>query len=229
MTEVAPTLFRGRFRHSEEQFLKRLSAVKVLVFDWDGVFNKGEKSSGGHSGFTEPDSMGVNLLRFAFWMRDNGRLPISAIVSGAPNEMAANYAQREHFHAIMTGIKQKDVALELLSEKFGFNPEEVAFFFDDIIDLEAAAAAGLKLFFPNPSAPATQKYILDRELFDYMPVAKAGEGALREVCELMISAMGLFEEVVNCRRKFDGRYLKYLKERDDIFPDLAAPDGNRIR
>ncbi len=46
---------------------RRLKTIRGLVCDWDGVFNSGAKGEGIPSTFTEPDSMGTNLLRFALW------------------------------------------------------------------------------------------------------------------------------------------------------------------
>jgi 3-deoxy-D-manno-octulosonate 8-phosphate phosphatase (KDO 8-P phosphatase) len=43
----------------------RLAGVRAFLFDWDGVFNTGLKSDGSPSGFSEADSMGTNLIRFA--------------------------------------------------------------------------------------------------------------------------------------------------------------------
>ncbi|HRZ41213.1 MAG TPA: hypothetical protein P5228_00755 [Bacteroidales bacterium] len=208
--------YPGVFAKDPEAFRNSLRKVKALVFDWDGVFNKGEKTQAGHSGFSEPDSMGVNLLRFAFWLRDGETLPVAAIISGARNEMAELYARREHFHSVVTGIKQKDLALKALCTTYHIEPEEIAFFFDDIIDLGAAKLAGVRIFFAHPSAMATRKWVVANGLFDYMPGHQAGEGALRETCEMMLTEMGLFDQVVQYRMAFSGAYERYLQLRDSV-------------
>lgn len=208
--------YSGVFSKDPETFRAALGRVKALVFDWDGVFNKGEKTQAGHSGFSEPDSMGVNLLRFAFWLRDHERLPVAAIISGARNEMAESYALREHFHSVVTGIKQKDLALKALCGTYNLRPDEIAFFFDDIIDLGAAGLAGLRVFFAHHSATATRRWVEEHGLFDYIPGLKAGEGALRETCEMMLSEMGLFDQVVRSRIAFSGSYERYLLQRDSV-------------
>lgn len=210
----------GVFSNGPEAFREAMKRVKALVFDWDGVFNKGEKTQAGHSGFSEPDSMGVNLLRFAFWLKDQERLPVAAIISGARNEMAELYAHREHFHRVVTGIKQKDLALKALCVTYNLQPEEIAFFYDDIIDLGAARLAGLRVFFAHPSATATRRWVEENGLFDYIPGLKAGEGALRETCEMMLSEMGLFDQVVRDRIAFSGAYERYLWQRDSVKTEI---------
>ncbi|MFM7428619.1 MAG: phosphatase, partial [Flammeovirgaceae bacterium] len=69
--------------------LQKLQSVKAFVFDWDGVFNDGTKHNQQGSGFTEPDAMGTNMLRFSYWLK-NQQLPITAIITGEENE-AAHY------------------------------------------------------------------------------------------------------------------------------------------
>lgn len=206
----------GTFACGLNDFAEKLRRVRALVFDWDGVFNRGEKTSASHSGFSEADSMGINLLRFGFWLRDEGRLPIATIISGATNEMAEFFARREHFHAVMTGIKQKDAALRELAGRFGFTVDQAVFFFDDIIDLQAAGLAGLRVFFSHPATPLTIHFVKSNNLFDYIPLNEAGNLGVREVCELMLHCMGMFEEVVRHRMQFSESYQKYLAQRDAI-------------
>jgi 3-deoxy-D-manno-octulosonate 8-phosphate phosphatase (KDO 8-P phosphatase) len=220
MSTTNSTLFQpftalgGEFPNGSDSFTARLGGVQTLIFDWDGVFNDGRKADSGSSGFTEADSMGVNMLRFGFWLRDNGRLPFTAIISGADNESARQFARREHFHAVLTGIKKKDEALEQLQQRFGAIPESTAFFFDDIIDLSAARRCGLRLFFAHPAAPMTRQYVNEHHLADYITGSQGGNLALRETCELMLSTMGLFRETVDLRIQFSGKYHEYLSERN---------------
>jgi 3-deoxy-D-manno-octulosonate 8-phosphate phosphatase (KDO 8-P phosphatase) len=63
---------------------ERLAGIRGLVCDWDGVFNGGAKGENAASTFSEADSMGTNLLRYALW-RANGGLPVAAVITGADN------------------------------------------------------------------------------------------------------------------------------------------------
>jgi 3-deoxy-D-manno-octulosonate 8-phosphate phosphatase (KDO 8-P phosphatase) len=45
--------------------VERMRSIRGLVSDWDGVFNQGAKGEGAESTYSEPDSMGTNLLRYA--------------------------------------------------------------------------------------------------------------------------------------------------------------------
>ena len=91
--------------------VERMRTIRGFVSDWDGVFNQGAKGEGAESTYSEPDSMGTNLLRYALW-RKHGKLPIAALITGAENPSARNFALREHFHAIYFGSRNKTAAIE---------------------------------------------------------------------------------------------------------------------
>ena len=62
-----------------------LSTGSCFVLDWDGVFNSGEKTSTTGSSFSEVDSMGLNLLRYAYYLV-HGKMPVTLVISGEKNE-----------------------------------------------------------------------------------------------------------------------------------------------
>src|SRR5215207_7239956 len=95
----ASEAFKGRFFLEPEELASRLHRVKAFVFDWDGVFNGGEKDEHGSSPFNEVDAMGTNLLRFNHHLRNNAQ-PAVAIITGENNKAAISFAKREHFNAV---------------------------------------------------------------------------------------------------------------------------------
>ena len=58
----------GVFITPPSVLIEKLSKVKALLFDWDGVFNDGRKTQTSGSGFSEVDSMALNMLRFSLWL-----------------------------------------------------------------------------------------------------------------------------------------------------------------
>ena len=90
----------------------RLAGVRAFLFDWDGVFNTGNKSEDSSSGFSEADSMGTNLLRFAWWLRDQGKIPFTGILTGQDNPTAVRLAERERFQVVYRGFLNKRAALD---------------------------------------------------------------------------------------------------------------------
>ena len=49
----AISLLQGKFVKNAEEFAAKIPQIKAFVFDWDGVFNSGEKSAEGSSLFSE--------------------------------------------------------------------------------------------------------------------------------------------------------------------------------
>lgn len=212
-TEKIFTGIGGKFSVDINSFAEKLKKVKALVFDWDGVFNRGEKSNPSLSSFFETDSMGINMLRFGFWLRD-GKLPLAVIISGADNKNAIEYAKRENFDIVLTGVKQKHLALAAIQSDHGLKDASTAFFFDDIIDLKAASCCGLKIYFPKKATPFTNLFVEENRLFDYMPGSGPGNFPIREVCELMLQTMGLFNDALKYRMQYHEKFHRYITERN---------------
>jgi len=208
-------------------FRRKVEAALGIVFDWDGVFNKGEKHGGGSSPFNEVDSMGTNLFRFAFWMKHQN-LPTSAIISGENNESATIWSQRESFHAAYSKMANKPEAIQHLCEKQGIAPEQLIYIFDDVLDLPVAEIVGVRLFIPRTANPLLNKYVIDNGLADYCTGASSGNYAVREACELLMGMLGVYEEALSERIKFSEKYSQFLAERNSTKTVLYTKQNNRI-
>ncbi|MGD0582645.1 MAG: hypothetical protein ABR974_06830 [Bacteroidales bacterium] len=205
----------GTFLTPSDQIGKSLSSVRALIFDWDGVFNNGMKSGETGSPFSEIDSMGINLLRFSLWLR-TGKMPLCFIITGMNNQTAAGFAKREHFDGIVMNLKRKKLAFDLICDSYSIAPEEVAFIFDDVIDIETARACGLSFYINRRSNPLLGDYIRKNKVCDYISASSGENHALREICELMMGLNGNFEKVIELRISFVPEYENYLKERENI-------------
>lgn len=205
-----------RFVISEREFDRRSSSLKAVLFDWDGVFNDGFKDAEGGSPFSEVDSMGVNLLRFSLWLKNEGRLPKAGIITGQQNPFAEGFAQREFFHGLYMGFANKPEALEQFLATHGLRAEEVAFFFDDVLDLPVAERCGLRVLLGHRATHQFQRTTEARGAADVIIPFGGGHHGLREACELLISLWGNWEEVVDHRARFSETYQRYLAERQAV-------------
>ena len=211
-----PEDFKGEFFVSTDALKHKLISTQLLVFDWDGVFNNGNKSATNGSGFSEPDSMGLNLLRFSFWLETGAIIPI-IVITGEPNESAKMLAMREKFNAIYYGVKQKDKALNhYLEGQSGMHPNNAAMFFDDVIDLSIAQQAGLRIMINRAGPQTFINYVKSNNLADYLTYNYGGLGALREAFELLLSVQGNLERTIEERVQFSARYKEYLDARQQI-------------
>ncbi|UPT65826.1 MAG: hypothetical protein M0D57_15070 [Sphingobacteriales bacterium JAD_PAG50586_3] len=205
--------FGGQFITMPDAFKLKLNNITAIVADWDGVFNDGTKSAEKGSGFGEPDSLGLNMFRFWYWMENKTHLPI-AIVTGEPNESAKMLAKREKFNGLYFGVKDKLSAVKHFCEENHLNIANVAVFFDDIIDVSMLRDSGLRFMVNRPGPKAFEEYIIKNHLADYITSAYGGQNAVREIAELMLVMHGSLDKVIDERTRYDNFKL-YLESRNE--------------
>jgi 3-deoxy-D-manno-octulosonate 8-phosphate phosphatase (KDO 8-P phosphatase) len=196
---------------------QKLTGIRAFLFDWDGVFNNGEKFGDQGSPFSEADSMGTNLLRLGYWLRHDHKMPVTGIITGAINQGVDYFAKRECLDVCIRGFTDKQIAWKYFLENFDIQPHEVAFVFDDVIDLPIAKECGLRFCINRKASPAFKQYVIENNLCEYVTANTGGEGAVREVCEFMLSIQGLYDDAVDARMEYaeDG-YARYLADRKGI-------------
>ena len=219
--------FKGRFFLAPEDLAARLHRVKAFVFDWDGVFNGGEKDEHGSSPFNEVDAMGANLLRFNHHLRNNAQA-VTAIITGENNKAAIAFAEREHFNAVYCGIKYKATALDHLCKAYDIPDGEVAFVFDDVLDFSIAERCGLRIMVSRACNPLMIRWAQDKGCIDYLTAADGAHYAIRETVELLTGISGRYEETISERVRFTERYQQYLRERNEAPTQLFTVKDTEI-
>lgn len=207
----------GDFILPEASLIEKMKNIKAFVFDWDGVFTDAGKDYLLNSRFSEADSMGTNLLRFSFYIQ-NGTLPTTAIISGEKNSSAFTFIDRERFHCSYAKFANKIDAANHLCSMYSIELNQIAYVFDDVLDLGLAEVSGLRIFIPRKSNPLFNEYVLKHHLADYLTGNTSGQGAVREACELMIGLNGNYEDVITDRKNFSEVYASYLSLRKATTP-----------
>lgn len=213
----------GIFCTESDQLVEKWSKIKAIVLDWDGVFNSGSKKSNQESGFSEIDSMGLNLLRYALF-RKNGTLPIAAILTGMDNESAKKFANREHFDFCFFGFKNKEIPFQHYCIENKLREDEVLFWFDDVLDFPIAQKSGLSINIPHPGSFLLSQYIISNCLADYITSNIGGQGAIRESCEMLLGVNEIYGEVIESRAAFDSDYSNYYFSRQKVETQFFASD-----
>ncbi|HYG14716.1 MAG TPA: phosphatase [Bacteroidia bacterium] len=227
LIEQTFTQIGGQFITPAERLWERLQNIKVFAFDWDGVFNDAIKSTGHPNGFSEADSMGINLTRYDYYLR-NGELPLAIVLSGEENPTAVEYTNRENFTALYFKMKNKGEALEHICKTFGVEPSQVAWFFDDVLDLALAKVCGARFYLARPSQPMTTKFALDNGMVDYISGHDGSQHGLRECCELIMSLNGNFDTILSNRLSFAPNYAEYFAKRLEVKPRKFSKHGDGI-
>lgn len=215
---MAPKEFRniiqGKVIGHPDTFTKKLQKVRALIFDWDGIFNNGTKGQI-PSTFSEIDSMGINMLRFGYYLLHK-KNPVSAIVTGERNETAIHWAQREHFHSVYLKVRNKVDILDRLEKENNISRDEILFVFDDIHDLSLAKECSVKFLVRNKGARFFSRYCRKMNYCDYVTKNPGGDHALREISETVLNMLDLFEKTIEYRVEFKGIYSDYWQIRNQV-------------
>ncbi|MBN2057332.1 MAG: phosphatase [Candidatus Saganbacteria bacterium] len=205
----------GRFLTPPEKMLKALVGIKAFVFDWDGVFHGGFKAQGHDGLYSEIDSMGLNMLRYGFWLKTKALLQL-VVITGRNNATAVELSEREHFNALYQNVVDKRKAIDHFLAASGLKREQVGFVFDDINDLAMSGGAGLRIFIPREASPLLNEYMIRNKLCDYITGQGADRYALREMSELFLGLLKVYDDTVRSRVAFDQTYQKYWDIRNKI-------------
>ena len=217
----------GQFVASPQQLVEKISKIKVFLFDWDGVFNAGYKGEGATSLYSETDSMGTNLMRFGKYLQ-NGKIPFTAIITGEQNESAFKLARREHFNAVFFKIKNKRLALSYLEKVQGIKPEEVCFFFDDVLDMAIAKEVGLRVMINRNSSPLFTGFVRENQFADYITAYSGSQNGLREASEVIMSFSEIFDRALDERINYTDNYQQYIHLRNEQTTRFFTQEDNQI-
>ncbi|MGZ4099827.1 MAG: phosphatase [Bacteroidia bacterium] len=218
MTESERTYLAigGKFITPFDELKAKLKNIKAIIYDWDGVFNNGSKTGEGTSQFSEVDSMGTNLLRYSLFLK-NGQLPVSAVISGEKNDTAFYFCKRECFHySFFKAANNKIDALNFICEKEKIQSHEVAYFFDDVLDLSIAELCGVRILVDQKANPLFINYCIKNNLVDYQTACAGGNHAVRESTELLIELNDNYDKVITDRKNSAKEYKDYLDKRKSI-------------
>ncbi len=156
-----------------------LSDIRLVAFDLDGVFTDGRfclSEEGVESKiFHTQDGYGVRQLL-------NAGILVAVISGRSSGAVTRRMAELGVAHVVQ-GCGDKVAALEEVIASLEISAAECAYVGDDMPDLPLLNHVGYSIAVAN-AVPAVH------EQCDYSTSAGGGFGAVREVCELVLSAQG---------------------------------------
>lgn len=174
------------FSHpSEAQILARVSpavqararAVRMMVFDVDGILTDGSLWYGEHGevfkAFNALDGHGMRLL--------NEQGVNVAWLTGRQSAITARRAAELGISPVLQGVRDKATAIEALAREAGLDLGRLGYMGDDIIDLPALQRVGFAASVPNAPAYVSQ-------VAHWVSTQPGGAGAVRECCDLILAA-----------------------------------------
>jgi len=167
-------------RAQRSDLLSRGAGIRLLLLDVDGVLTDGRLYYGPEGealkAFDVRDGHGMVMLR------DHVEL---GVLSGRPAGPTASRLQDLRVTHASFGNREKLPSYEELIARLGISDAEVAYMGDDVNDLPVIRRVGLSAC-PADACPE----VLAEARF--VASAPGGKGAVRELCELILRAKGLW-------------------------------------
>ena len=153
--------------------------VKCVAMDVDGVLTDGRIIIDSHGvetkNFDVQDGFGIVFLKKCGIK--------TAIISARESKVVAHRAKDLKIDKVYVGVYPKLSAYESMLKELKVLDEEVCFIGDDLADLSIMRRCGVSVAVANAVLEVKQ-------IADYVTVRRGGEGAVREVVELILQAQG---------------------------------------
>ena len=159
--------------------------IKLVLLDVDGVLTDGRLYYG-NSGeelkaFDIQDGLGIKLLQ-------KGGVKVG-IITGRFSALLQRRAEELAISPLVQGHEDKWLALNEMMQDLGVSLEEIAFVGDDLPDLAVIKRVGLGI------TPANGSHIVASQA-DWQTKNSGGDGAVREIAELILSAQDKLESIL---------------------------------
>lgn len=163
----------------DDDLRRRIEALRLVVFDVDGVLTDGQVILGDDGfelkAFSTRDGLGIRLLQ-------NSGVDV-AIITGRTSTVVSRRAEELRIRHVMQNRPDKGPALAELIEQIGVDPGHAAYVGDDMVDLPAMRSVSVGVAVADADA-------FTREHADHVTRAPGGRGAARELCELIMAVQG---------------------------------------
>ena len=167
-----------------------LKQIRLLALDVDGVLTDGTIYVGSDGemfkGFNAKDGMGISYA-----IRSGLKV---CLITGRESEIVRKRAAELGITCVLEGVKDKAEALRRLAAAEKLELEEIAYIGDDLNDLAPMAICGFACA-PADAADAVLEGC-DLELLN-----DGGKGAVREAIDLLLSAQGKLDAIVEAYRQ----------------------------
>lgn len=162
----------------------KLKKIKMLVLDIDGVMTDGSiiMDSDGREmkNFNVRDGHGLVMIQ-----RHGIQV---AILTGRTSAVVDHRARDLKITEVYQGALNKKEIFAQILKKNNLTPDTIAYMGDDIVDIPVLKMVGF-------SVAVADALDLVKKTVDYITVNRGGQGAVREICEMLLMAQGYWPEV----------------------------------
>ena len=174
---------------SKADILRRACKIKLLLTDVDGVLTDGKiyllSEGSGRArelkAFNAHDGAGLRLAQL-------GGIR-TGVITGRASAAMVHRARELQMDFIEQDVFEKVEAFDRICKKAKIKKEEVCYVGDDVNDVPLFGRVGLAVAVPNGRPEA-------RRAAHYVTKARGGEGAVREVIELLLKAQKKYDTIL---------------------------------
>ncbi len=167
------------------KLIEQCEQIRLLLTDVDGVMtdgrigfdNRGIESKQFHI----RDGQGIRL-----WQQGGGQM---GIVTGRNSQIVKIRAAELDIDIVRQGVKEKLAVVKSICEQLEIKPAEVCYVGDDLPDLVVFGQVGISV----AVADAAEEL---RQAADYTTSLNGGQGAIREVVELLLKNSNRWDAVI---------------------------------
>ncbi|PKN21033.1 MAG: phenylphosphate carboxylase subunit delta [Deltaproteobacteria bacterium HGW-Deltaproteobacteria-6] len=163
---------------------EKLKKIKMLVLDVDGVMTDGRiiMDSDGREmkNFNVRDGHGLVMIQ-----RHGIQV---AILTGRTSTVVEHRARDLKITEVYQGALNKKEVFDRILQKNNLTAEAIAYMGDDIVDIPVLKMVGF-------SVAVADAVDLVKKTVDYITVNSGGQGAVREICEMLLMSQGYWNEV----------------------------------
>jgi len=166
-----------------EKSLKKLSQIKIVVSDVDGILTDGTISVSKNQEFKTfhvEDALGTSLLKLA----DIPVSFISARVSEATTVRLDELKIKHYFQ----GYINKVSALDKIIEIYNLDYQDVLYIGDGFVDIPVMEKVGFSISVPNA-------HLEVKEFADFVTQKSGGQGVLVEIAQHLLKSKGIYEDI----------------------------------
>jgi len=166
-----------------KDILEKAKAIKIVIFDVDGVLTDGSLFIGDdgqeYKAFNSRDGHGIKMLQ---------KTGVEvAIITGRTSEVVKHRIGDLGIKTVYQGQHDKTIAFNDLLKSKQLTPEECAYVGDDVVDLPVMSQVGLAIAVQD-AHPMVKKHS------HWQTPSSGGRGAGRDACEMIMEAQGNLQE-----------------------------------
>ena len=175
----------SKFKVQSSELKGKAKKIKLLILDVDGVLTDGSiiLDNGGNEfkSFHVRDGHGIKMLVRAGI--------VVAIITGRQSKVVERRAQELGIAEVFQRCHDKRVAYNQLIEKYSVKDDEIAYIGDDIVDISLLKKAGLSVAVAEAENEVKNAAMMTTK-------NRGGRGAVREVCDFLLKAKGLWKDII---------------------------------